>query len=173
MNDVMVVNDELTEIMKQVAQQQLNNAKDISIVIQKINEQGVVVAGLAKSVVGIQDEVRDIAADVTQLKMNEEVTTTQETMLRECAQKRISEILGNDPLERQKYFKIFIQSLYRDTRQYAGLGSKISRTRKCDYQRCLDYMESWLPKCGFKELRSKADRNAKARLEARASGYVD
>ena len=103
--------------------------------------------------------------------MNEEVTTTQETMLRECAQRRIVEILGNDALERQKYFKIFIQSLYRDTRQYAGLGSKISRTRKCDYQRCLDYMESWLPQCGFRELRDRADRNAKARLEARALGY--
>jgi len=89
----------------------------------------------------------------------------------ESAQKRVVEIIGDNPLEREKYFKIFIQRLYKDTRQSAGLGSKIARTRKGDYQRCIDYIEAWIPSCGCAELRAKADAYAKARLEAKKLGY--
>ena len=49
--------------------------------------------------------------------------------------------------------------------------SKIARTRKGDYQRCIDYIEAWIPSCGCAELRSKADAYAKARLEAKKLGY--
>lgn len=110
--------------------------------------------------------------DIIQLKENEEITTTQQEMIIELARKRVIIIIGDDPLEIKKYFKIFIQRLYKDTRQNAGLGSKIARTKKCDYQRCVDYIEAWLPSCGCAELRAKADANAKARLEARKLGYA-
>lgn len=73
--------------------------------------------------------------------------------------------------EQEKYFKIFIQRLCKDTRKNAGLGSKISRTHKRDYQRCIDHIEAWIPSCGCAELRAKADANAKARLEAKKLGY--
>ena len=101
------------------------------------------------------------------------MTTTQQETIVELAQRRVSEIIGNDPLERKKYFKIFIQRLYKDTRQNAGLGSKIARTRKGDFQRCIDYIEAWIPSCGCAELRAKADANAKARLDAKALGYTN
>lgn len=55
----------------------------------------------------------------------------------------------------------------------AGLGSKVARTKKCDYQRCIDYIESWIPSCGCAALRTKADANAKARREARELGYIN
>ena len=87
-------------------------------------------------------------------------------------EKRVLEIIGDDSLEVQKYFRIFVQRLYKETRQNAGLGSKISRTKKCDYQRCINYIEAWIPSCGCSALRAKADSNAKARLEAKKLGYV-
>ena len=104
---------------------------------------------------------------------NEEITTEQSETLRECAEKRVVEILGNDALERKKYFTIFVRRLYKDTKSNAGLGSKIDRTRKGNFQRCIDYIEAWIPSCGCAELRAKADANAKARLEARELGYTD
>ena len=66
----------------------------------------------------------------------------------------------------------FNQRLYTDCRKYAGLGSKIARTKKGDYQRCIDYIEAWNPSCGCVALREKADKNAKARLKARELGYA-
>lgn len=53
----------------------------------------------------------------------------------------------------------------------AGLGSKIARTKKGDFQRCIDYIESWIPSCGCAELRNKADKKAEARRKARELGY--
>ena len=116
---------------------------------------------------GINDKVESLENDIDQIKFNEEVTTTQQEMIVEAAQNRIVEIIGNDPLERTKYFRIFISRLYRDARQKAGLGSKIARTRKGNFQRCIDFIESWMPSCGSAELKAKADADARARLEAR------
>ena len=126
-----------------------------------------------KVVEGIDEKVETFSNDIKQLKLNEEVTTTQQETLTETAKKRVLEILGNDPLEHKKYFKIFIQRLYRDARKNAGLGFKIAHTRKDDFQRCIDYMEALVPECGCAELRAKADINAKARMEEKMFGYID
>lgn len=137
----------------------------------KLNAQETLINGLSNTVSGISETMIGLSDDINQLKLNEEVTTTQQEIIVESAQKRVVEIIGDDPLEREKYFKIFIQRLYKDTRQSAGLGSKIARTRKGDYQRCIDYIEAWIPSCGCAELRVKADAYAKARLEAKKLGY--
>ena len=127
---------------------------------------------VASAVNTLTEDVGTMKDDIFQLKENEEITTTQQETINELARKRVLEIIGDDPLEVQKYLRIFIQRLYKETRQNAGLGSKIARTKKCDYQRCVDYIEAWIPSCGCAELRAKADANAKARLEAKKLGYV-
>lgn len=147
------------------------NSENTAIVLAKLNAQETLINGLSNTVSGISETMAGLSDDINQLKLNEEVTTTQQEIIVESAQKRVVEIIGDDPLEREKYFKIFIQRLYKDTRQSAGLGSKIARTRKGDYQRCIDYIEAWIPSCGCAELRAKADANAKARLEAKKLGY--
>lgn len=149
-------------------QQLMNITGQTAMNVNNISKQlGVV----AMAVNTLTDDVNSMKEDIFQLKENEEITTTQQEMINELAKKRVLEIIGNDPLEIKKYFRIFVQRLYKDTRQNAGLGSKIARTKKCDYQRCVDYMEAWIPGCGCAELRAKADANAKARLEARRLGY--
>ena len=149
---------QLMNITGQTAMNLNNMSKQLGIVASAVNS--------------LTDDVSTIKDDIFQLKMNEEITTTQQETIIELARKRVLEIIGDDPLEVKKYFKIFIQRLYKDTRQNAGLGSKIARTKKCDYQRCIDYIEAWIPSCGCAELRAKADANAKARLEAKTLGYV-
>lgn len=143
------------------------------MILNKIDKQRELLSGLAESVSNIDDQVTGLGNEIEQLKLNEEVTTTQQEIIIEAAQKRVTEIIGNDPLERQKYFRIFVQRLYKDTRQNAGLGSKIARTHKGDFQRCIDYIEAWIPSCGCAELRAKADANAKARIKARELGYTN
>ena len=150
-------------------QQLMNITGQTAMNLNNMSKQLGVVASAVNS---LTDDVSTIKDDIFQLKMNEEITTTQQETIIELARKRVLEIIGDDPLEVKKYFKIFIQRLYKDTRQNAGLGSKIARTKKCDYQRCIDYIEAWIPSCGCAELRAKADANAKARLEAKKLGYI-
>lgn len=149
---------QLMNITGQTAMNVDNMSRQLGIVINAVNT--------------LTDDVNTIKADIFQLKENEEITTTQQETINELAKKRVIEIIGDDPLEIQKYLRIFIQRLYKETRQNAGLGSKVSRTKKCDYQRCIDYMEAWIPSCGCAALRTKADDNAKARLEAKTLGYI-
>ena len=149
---------QLMNITGQTAMNLNNMSKQLGIVVSAVNS--------------LTDDVSTIKDDIFQLKMNEEITTTQQETIIELARKRVLEIIGDDPIEVKKYFKIFIQRLYKDTRQNAGLGSKIARTKKCDYQRCVDYIEAWIPSCGCAELRAKADANVKARLEAKKLGYI-
>lgn len=165
--------DEIMELIGKTAEITRDNSESTAVVLRKLQAQERLLGGLSKVVEGIDGKVETLGNDIEQLKLNEEVTTTQQEALTETAKKRVLEILGNDPLEHKKYFRTFIQKLYRDTRQNAGLGSKIARTRKGDFQRCIDYMEAWIPGCGCAELRAKADANAKARREAKMLGYID
>lgn len=148
------------------------NTENTAVVLAKLNAQETLLKGLSNTVDDIGNNVTKLGDRIDQLEQNEEITTTQQEVINELARKRVLEIIGDDPLEVQKYLRIFIQRLYKETRQNAGLGSKIARTKKCDYQRCIDYIEAWIPSCGCASLRAKADANAKARLEAKKLGYV-
>ncbi len=163
--------EHIMETLGKTAELTKANSENTAIVLAKLNAQEALINGLSNTVSGISETMTGLSDDINQLKLNEEVTTTQQEIIVESAQKRVIEIIGDDPLEHEKYFKIFIQRLYKDTRQSAGLGSKIARTRKGDYQRCIDYIEAWIPSCGCAELRAKADAYAKARLEAKKLGY--
>lgn len=150
-------------------QEIMNITGQNALTVKGIGEQlGIV----AERVNMISRDINTLKVDMDELKLNEEVTTTQQEVIIEMGRKRILEILGTNPLDVQKYFKIFIQKLYSETRKKAGLGSKISRTKKCDYQRVLDYMEAWNPSCGVYVLKTKADSNAIARKIAREDGYM-
>ena len=165
----------MNEIMKNTTNENI----DLKQIENIVGQTAMNVNGISKQMGIIATAVDSMRTDIGGLKdrmdyleLNEEITTTQQETIIELARKRVLEIIGDDPLEVKKYFKIFIQRLYKDTRQNAGLGSKIARTKKCDYQRCIDYIEAWIPSCGCAELRAKADANAKARLEAKKLGYV-
>ena len=165
----------MNEMMKNTTNENI----DLKQIENIVGQTAMNVNGISKQMGIIATAVDSMRTDIGGLKdrmdyleLNEEITTTQQETIIELARKRVLEIIGDDPLEVKKYFKIFIQRLYKDTRQNAGLGSKIARTKKCDYQRCIDYIEAWIPSCRCAELRAKADANAKARLEAKKLGYI-
>ena len=163
--------EEIMELVGKTAEIATANTESTAVVLAKLQAQEQLLNGLSNTVTGIDTRIGELGDDIEQLKMNEEITTTQQENINELARKRVLEIIGDDPLEIQKYLRIFIQRLYKETRQNAGLGSKVARTKKCDYQRCVDYIEAWIPSCGCASLRAKADANAKARLEARKLEY--
>ena len=164
--------DDLMDLIGKAIVVSSENSQSTAVILTRLEAQDRLLGGLANTVSNISGDVVRIEDEIMQLKQNEEITTEQSTTLRLCAEKRICEILGPDPLDRKKYYKIFAQKLYNDTRKIAGMGSKIDRTRKGNYQRCVDYIESWIPSCGCAELRTRADANAKARLEAKRNGYL-
>lgn len=165
--------EEIMELAGKAVEVTYENSKSTAVILKRLEDQDKLLGGLSNTVATIGQDVNKLGDEINQLKLNEEITTEQSETLRACAEKRVIEILGNDALERKKYFTIFVRRLYGDTKRNAGLGSKIDRTRKGNFQRCIDYIEAWIPSCGCAELRAKADANAKARLEARELGYTD
>ena len=148
-------------------QQLMNITGQTAMNINNMSRQlGVV----ASAVDNLTYDVNSMKDDIYQLKLNEEITSIQKDTIKLAALKKVIRYIGDDPEEKEKYFKIFIHRLYADTRRNAGLNSRIEMTKKRDYQRCLDYIEAWNPDCAA--LRAKADANAKARLAAKKLGYT-
>lgn len=164
--------DEVMELVSKTAEIATSNTASTEVILTELQKQRSLLTGLSSTVNGMEQSITGLAGEVERLKLNEEITTTQQENIINNAKKRVIDILGNDELEHKKYFRTFIQRLYTDCRKYAGLGSKIARTKKGDYQRCIDYIEAWNPSCGCIALREKADKNAKARLKARELGYA-
>jgi hypothetical protein len=126
---------------------------------------------IATAVDSIRTDVDSLTGRIDLLEQKEEITTTQVEEIRKSACKRVYEILGDDKIMHAKYYRTFIGHLYRDMRRYAGLGSSISRTRKCEYQNCIDKIEAWNPSETCSGLKHEVDEKAKAIRVARQQGY--
>ena len=126
---------------------------------------------MANSVNTMRNDINGLKNDMEQIKLNEEITTTQQENIIEIARHRVCDILNFNDDDIHMYLKTFITRLYADTRDKAGLGSKIARTKKGDYQRVIDYIEAWIPECGCAELKLKADKRAESRRKAKELGY--
>jgi len=148
------------------------NTENISTIIGEIKTQHQAIGNLTKSVSDIDTTVKKLNDDFENFKLNEEVTDAQATSIRSSCAKRVCEILGENALDRKKYFNTFIKNLYKDARKYGVLGSKITTTKKGNFQRCIDFAESWVPSCGCATLKERADRNATANREAKKLGYI-
>ena len=91
--------DEIMELIGKTAELTKDNSESTAIVLKKLHEQERLLGGLSKVVDGIDGKVEILGNDIEQLKLNEEVTTTQQETIVESAQRRVNEIIGNDPLE--------------------------------------------------------------------------
>lgn len=151
-------------------QQLMNINGQIAMNVNGISKQ---MGIIATAVDTLRTDMGDLTGRMDVLEQKEEITTTQTEEIRNSACKRIYEILGDEKVTHEKYFRTFIKRLYSDTRHEAGLGSSIARTRKCDYQRCVDYIEAWIPSKGCAALKEEIDEKAKARKLAREQGYED
>lgn len=112
--------EEIMDLVGKTAEIATLNTENTAVVLQKLKAQEQLLGGLSNIVDELDKKMICIGNDITQLKLNEEVTTTQQETVIELARKRVLEIIGNDPLEVKKYFKIFIQRLYKDTRKKAA-----------------------------------------------------
>lgn len=164
-SDVMITLNAALELSK-------SNTENISTIIGEIKTQRQVIGNLTKSVADIDTAIKQLNDDFEIFKLNEEVTDAQATSIRSACERRVCEILGENALERKKYFNIFIKNLYKDARKYGVLGSKIATTKKGNFQRCIDFAESWVPSCGCVALKERADRNAEANRKAKGLGYL-
>lgn len=164
-SDVMTTLNAALELSK-------SNTENISTIIGEIKTQRQVIGDLTKSVADIDTAIKQLNDDFEIFKLNEEVTDAQATSIRSTCERRVCEILGENALERKKYFNIFIKNLYKDARKYGVLGSKIATTKKGNFQRCIDFAESWVPSCGCVALKERADRNAEANRKAKELGYL-
>jgi len=161
----------LVNSLKQTAEISKTNAESTSNILVAIDSTNQQLGIVTKKVTSIEDSVGNLTGRMTNIEQNEEVTTTQAENIRAASCKRIYEILGEDKIDHNKYFRTFIKRMYGDARRFAGLGSSIARTHKREYQRILEFIEGWNPSGGSYKLKSEIDEKAKAKLVARTQGY--
>lgn len=166
MNEIMMNNYEPKFDMQQL----MNITGQTALNVNQMSKQ---MGILTSTINDIQDNLGNLTNRMDAIENTQEITTTQVDVITEMARKRVVQIIGDDSLEMTKYFRIFVQNLYKDARKYAGLSHRIERTQKHNYQRILDYIEAWNPQCGCASLRNRADQNAKARLKAKNLGYIN
>lgn len=147
------------------------NALAVQGIMAGFNETKRQLGLVATQMVDVKNDVSNLNDRMYQIENNEEVTTEQVETIKSVAISRIKEILGKDENLWAKYSKTFFYRLYSDARKEAGCGSKVDRTRKCNFQKVINYMEAWNPECGVYKLMQIVDERAKARKEAKAEGY--
>lgn len=118
------------------------------------------------------NEIASVKDRLETLEYRTEISGKQVTKIKDAAAKKLIEILGKEIYDSQRYNRIFYAALYRDSRRYAGLCNPISSTARGDYQRILNYIESWNPAEGVLRLKDKADKNAEIRRANREAGYI-
>ena len=153
---------------------------DVQTLMNLMGQNAITVQGLsqqmgimATKMSSIESNMGMVMSDIDQLKNNEEITTEQVETIKKTAVSRIREILGRDEYTWAKYFRTFIKRIYSDARANAGCGSKVDRTRKCNFQKVVRYMEAWNPDGGVYKLMQIVDERAEARKRARDEGYED
>lgn len=147
------------------------NAKATASILNDLKDTKVLVASLSKDIKNVQTDYSALTERMTNLEENEEITTEQHKTIRTAAHRRIFEIMGDDKYKRAKYFRGFITRLYMDAKTFSGLGNSIPTTRKRDFQRVIDYIESWTPTYGCRTLMRDLDEMAAARKKAKEEGY--
>lgn len=147
---------------------QNTQASMLSSMISNVSKQ---VCDVSNTVVQMGDSIGNINQEIEQLKLNEEITTTQHEEITRLTRKRIYELLGDDQYDQQKYYKLFSTRLYKDARRDAHLGATIARTHKRYYAEVTNYIANWSPAIGIVELKRYADGVAERRKKAKEEGY--
>ena len=168
MNAIMNYENNNLETTNFDMQQLMNITGQTAMNINHMSRQLGVVASAVDT---IRTDVDGLTCRINILEQKEEVTTEQAATINRAISKRIFEILGNNEADLEKYRRIFYSRLYSDGRKYAGLGNTYHATKKENFQRVIDFVESWRPSCGCAELKKKADIKAEARQKAKELGY--
>lgn len=119
----------------------------------------------------LSSSLDSLSSRTSTLENDTEITTEQADAITSTAQYRVYEILGDDPVDHQKYFRGFIRRLYSDAHRNAGLAKRIARTPRKSFEEALQYCREWYPDPSAEELKSYIDRVATARQQAKAAGY--
>lgn len=157
-----------------------NNNFDIQTLMNIVGQTSMSVQGVAQQlgivateVTNLRSSYNNLESRMEQLELNEEVTSDMKTRIHNAANARIKILLGEkDTVEYAKYSRGFYGMLWTDSKANGGVGNKIEQTKKRDYQRVLDYIDSWIPSCGVSTLKKYIDERAKAKKIAREQGYV-
>lgn len=166
-NNIGTENFDMQTLMNIVGQ----NAMTVQGIMAGFNETKKQIGLVTNQMADVRNDVSSLNDRMTQIENNEEATTEQVETIKRTIGKRVDEILGSDKNVRARYYRTFIARIYTDARTYAGCGSSVSRTRKCNFQRVLNYVESWEPSCGVAALMKATDEKAKANREEREKGY--
>lgn len=147
----------VVNLLNQSVTLQANSDRQIGIIASQVN--------------GLMGDMNMVKDEIERIKYNEEIETEKVDVITRTAKRRAYEIVGNDPLNQEKYYRRFLSKCYSDAKSLGLLGSRISRTRKGNYQAVLNFIEAWEPKQGRIKFMQEIDEKVRAKNKARELGY--
>lgn len=164
--DIQTIQNLIGETATQAAKNAQLNAQTAMSVAHMSDQLGIVMTKVNTH----DDKIISMENRLDVLEYRSEVSGDMIDNIKATASRRVNDILGGNELDKQKYSKIFFSTLYTEAK-YVGLHKPIKNTQKGDYQRVIDFIESWIPISGIAALKMKVDIKAQNRREAKEMGY--
>jgi hypothetical protein len=147
-----------------------SNSNHMTVVLHKMSIYDQLIGEHTTSLHNVTNDISALKTDMTDLKLNTEITEEQAIRINNAVKRRINEILSKDDYEKAKYFRTFCIRCYTEMRTY-GMGAGYRRTKKRDYQKVMSNIEAWEPTIGTKNLKSYIDEKALVNKKAKENGY--
>ena len=113
---------QLTNVIGKIANMMGQNA----MTTQNINKQlGIV----SSSVNAMGERVNRLDERMYQIENNEEITTDMANNIRRSVNKKVFDIVGDDPLEQAKYYRPFVKRLWSEAKKEGGCAHEYARTQ--------------------------------------------
>ena len=132
-------------------------------IVERVKGMNATVDSLNRDNLAIRADLDETRNELAELKLMEEITTEQVEQIKQAARSRVNGLIGSSDEARAKYFIPFIISCYNDAKREAGLGTKISVTKKRDYEKAMDYIKMWRPDGGSVKFKKHVDAMAAGR----------
>ncbi len=126
---------------------------------------------LTTTVDNLRTDFDGLTGRMDRLEQKEEISTAQKETLRRSVCNRCYDIIGEDPVAKEKYFHSLVKRCWSDTKKEAGVGARYEETKKENFQRAIDYIERWIPKEGCQNFKDAVDIKAEAKRKAKELGY--
>lgn len=128
-----------------------------------LQQQSKMVAEIVSKFTDVKQDVTTLRNDIEYLKLETEISTMQCKEISRRIKKKVGEHIKYPSFESQKYYRIYIQYIYRKLRTDYGLGNSTGTTPKRNYESVLKGIDEIIfPDA---ELREHAEKLYEANLQ--------
>lgn len=160
-NEVKVIDEtsvgELRELIKEQVEFARISNHNITQVINAVSHIGDQLMLVSEKVDKFDDRFNSLDNRMNRLELHEEITTDQVKDMKSAVCARCYELLKPYTSEPNKYIHVIIPMIYSAAKRESSMGNEISRTRKEDYDRVMEYILRWYPVKSIRDIIKEYD----------------